>query len=36
VAVPDALERVGLKLRASRALIDMLVVDSVERTPTEN
>ena len=36
VAVPDALERIGLKLRASRAAIDMLVVDSIERTPTEN
>ena len=36
VAVPDALERVGLKLRASRAPVDMLVVDSIERTPSEN
>ena len=36
VAVPDALERIGLKLRASRSAIEMLVVDSIERTPTEN
>jgi len=36
VAVPDALERVGLKLRASRAPIEMLVIDSIDRTPTEN
>ena len=36
VAVPDALERVGLKLRASRAPVDMLVVDSIDRAPTEN
>ena len=36
VAVPDALERVGLRLRARRVLVDMLVVDSIERTPTEN
>jgi uncharacterized protein (TIGR03435 family) len=36
VAVPDALERVGLLLRARRAPVDMLVVDSIDRTPTEN
>jgi uncharacterized protein (TIGR03435 family) len=36
VAVPDSLERVGLKLRASRAPVEMLVIDSIERTPTEN
>lgn len=36
VAVPDALERVGLLLRARRAPVDMLVVDTIERTPTEN
>ena len=36
VAVPDALERVGLTLQARRAAIEMLVIDSIERTPTEN
>lgn len=36
VAVPDALERIGLMLRARRAPTDVLVVDSIERTPTDN
>jgi uncharacterized protein (TIGR03435 family) len=36
VAVPDALERVGLKLRPLRAPIETLVIDSIDRTPTEN
>jgi uncharacterized protein (TIGR03435 family) len=36
VAVPDALARVGLTLRQQRAPIDVLVIDSIDRTPTEN
>jgi uncharacterized protein (TIGR03435 family) len=36
VAVPEALERVGLKLRPLRAPIEILVIDSIDRTPTEN
>jgi uncharacterized protein (TIGR03435 family) len=36
VAVPDALERIGLKLRPLRAPIEVLVIDSIDRTPTEN
>jgi uncharacterized protein (TIGR03435 family) len=36
VAVPDALARVGLKLRQQRAPFDVLVIDSIDRTPTEN
>jgi uncharacterized protein (TIGR03435 family) len=36
VAVPDALARVGLKLRQQRAPIEVLVIDSIDRTPTEN
>ncbi len=36
VAVPDALERLGLLLRSRRAPLEVLVIDSVERTPTEN
>jgi uncharacterized protein (TIGR03435 family) len=35
-AVPDALERLGLFLRSRRAPLEVLVIDSVERTPTEN
>ena len=36
VAVPEALERVGLKLRPFRAPFEVLVVDSIDRTPTAN
>jgi uncharacterized protein (TIGR03435 family) len=31
-----ALDQLGLRLEAQRAMIDMLVVDHAERTPTEN
>jgi uncharacterized protein (TIGR03435 family) len=31
-----ALDQIGLRLEAQRALVDMLVVDHVEKTPTEN
>jgi uncharacterized protein (TIGR03435 family) len=36
VAIHEALERVGLKLRPLRAPIEVLVIDSIDRTPTEN
>jgi uncharacterized protein (TIGR03435 family) len=32
----EALAKVGLKLEATKAPIDLLVIDSVERTPSEN
>jgi uncharacterized protein (TIGR03435 family) len=32
----DGLARFGLKLEAHRAPLDVLVVDSVRKTPTEN
>jgi len=32
----DGLEKVGLKLETHRAPLDVLVVDSVRKTPTEN
>jgi uncharacterized protein (TIGR03435 family) len=35
-AIPDALEKVGLLLRSRHAPIDVLVIDRVERIPTEN
>ena len=35
-SVVDGLKSVGLLLQARRAPLDMLVVDSIERTPTEN
>ncbi len=31
-----ALDQIGLRLEAQRALVDMLVVDHAEKTPTEN
>jgi Protein of unknown function (DUF3738) len=31
-----ALDQIGLRLEAQRALAEMLVVDHVEKTPTEN
>ena len=31
-----ALDQIGLRLEAQRALVEMLVVDHVEKTPTEN
>jgi uncharacterized protein (TIGR03435 family) len=35
-AVPDALKSVGLSLTSKRAPLDVLVIDSMERLPTEN
>jgi uncharacterized protein (TIGR03435 family) len=32
----DALQRLGLKLDARRAPLDLLVVDEMRKTPTEN
>jgi uncharacterized protein (TIGR03435 family) len=31
-----ALDQIGLRLEAQKALVEMLVVDHVEKTPTEN
>jgi uncharacterized protein (TIGR03435 family) len=36
VALPEALEKIGLLLRTRRASLDVLVVDSVDRRPTDN
>jgi uncharacterized protein (TIGR03435 family) len=35
-SVPDALKKVGLSLSPRRLPLDVLVVDTVQRTPTEN
>lgn len=35
-SVPDALKAIGLSLNARRAPLDVLVVDSIQKTPTEN
>jgi uncharacterized protein (TIGR03435 family) len=35
-SVPDALRKLGLSLERRRAPLDVLVVDAMERTPTEN
>jgi uncharacterized protein (TIGR03435 family) len=35
-SVPDALRKIGLSLERRRAPLEVLVVDSVQRTPTEN
>jgi uncharacterized protein (TIGR03435 family) len=35
-AVPDALKSVGLSLNARRAPLEVLVIDSMEKLPTEN
>jgi uncharacterized protein (TIGR03435 family) len=35
-AVPDALEKIGLLLRARRAPLDVLVNDHVDRVATDN
>lgn len=32
----QAIEKAGLKLQASKAPVDMIVVDRVEKSPTEN
>jgi uncharacterized protein (TIGR03435 family) len=34
--VSDALDKLGLKLEKSRAKVDRLIVDHVEKMPTEN
>jgi uncharacterized protein (TIGR03435 family) len=34
--IPDALRTLGLSLRRVRAPIDVLVVDSIDRMPTDN
>jgi uncharacterized protein (TIGR03435 family) len=35
-AVPDALKSLGLKLTPRKAPLDVLVIDSIEKSPTEN
>jgi uncharacterized protein (TIGR03435 family) len=35
-SVPDALRKIGLSLERRRAPLEVLVVDSMQRTPTEN
>ncbi len=35
-AIPDAMKTLGLSLRSTKAPLDVLVVDSMEKTPTEN
>ena len=35
-SVPDALKKIGLSLDTRRAPLEVVVVDSVQRTPTEN
>jgi len=35
-AVPDALKTLGLSLRPQRAPLDVLVIDSIDRMPTDN
>jgi len=35
-AVPDALKALGLALQARRAPLEVVVIDSIDRTPTEN
>jgi uncharacterized protein (TIGR03435 family) len=35
-AIPDALKELGISLEARRAPLEVLVVDSAEKTPTEN
>jgi uncharacterized protein (TIGR03435 family) len=34
--VTDAVQSMGLKLESRKAVVDQLVVDHVEKTPTEN
>jgi len=36
VALPEALEKVGLLLRSRRAPLDVLVIDAIDRRPTDN
>ena len=36
VSVPKALEPLGLRLERRRAPIEVVVVDKIERTPTDN
>jgi len=35
-AIPDALKALGLSLDSKRAPIDVVVIDSADKTPTEN
>ncbi len=35
-SVTDAVQSMGLKLESSKAVVDQLIVDHVEKTPTEN
>jgi len=35
-SVPDALRKIGLSLDARQAPLDVVVVDSAQRAPTEN
>ena len=34
--IPDALKAIGVAMEAKRAPLEVLVVDSAEKTPTEN
>ncbi|SPE38497.1 conserved hypothetical protein [Candidatus Sulfopaludibacter sp. SbA3] len=36
ISIFDAVERLGLKLESRKYPMDMIVVDSILRTPTEN
>jgi uncharacterized protein (TIGR03435 family) len=36
VALPEALEKAGLLLRSRRAPLDVLVIDAIDRRPTDN
>jgi len=35
-AIPDALKTLGLSLNARKAPLEVVVIDSAEKTPTEN
>jgi uncharacterized protein (TIGR03435 family) len=35
-ALSDALQQIGLRLEASKAPLDVMVVDEARKTPTEN
>jgi uncharacterized protein (TIGR03435 family) len=35
-SLQDAVEAMGLKLESRKAMVDQLIVDHIEKTPTEN